>query len=104
MPTPLEDRKRRTFSSWLGTAPDNIIKDEVKTASAYAGYQAGWDAALHEVAWVQRFLLHDLREPALEGRRTGRWAYPLDVIALRCEAAAHEMRSDGWPTPPEDAL
>jgi hypothetical protein len=68
------------FAAWLA----RYEAGDVKIDDARAGFDGGWDAARREREWW-RAMLTNLRATAQDGRRSGRWADPLDRIINHCE-------------------
>jgi hypothetical protein len=73
-------QRSASFDKWL----TRYQEGDVDIDAARAGFDAGWAAAREERAWF-RTMLTNLRATAAEGRRSGRWADPLDRIINHCE-------------------
>jgi hypothetical protein len=68
------------FDKWLTRYQDGAVDID----AARVGFDGGWSAAREEREWF-RTMLTNLKATAHEGRRSGRWADPLDRIINHCE-------------------
>jgi hypothetical protein len=69
-----------SFGKWLTRFQDG----DVDIDAARVGFDGGWAAAREEREWF-RTMLNNLKATAQDGRRSGRWADPLDRIINHCE-------------------